>query len=348
MNKLGAFIEGVSRKNKEEKDIPVYSVSNKGFCTEYFSKNVASLDTSSYKIVRQGEFAYNPSRINVGSVDYLRNASEALVSPLYIVFTVSEDIDKDYLLLYLKSPVVLDKINRRAKGGVRNNLKLESLKDFEINFPSLEKQKIIVNVVNSIRSIIANRENVIQKYNELERSLFFERFGDPKTNPKGIPEIKFIDLVTLQRGFDLPVSHRSGTGFPVYGSNGVLGFHSEFKSENGIITGRSGTIGKVEYCEGKFWPLNTTLFSLDLHGNNPVFIKHFMEYYDLSRFFRGSGVPTLNRNDVHPMMVMNPSLEEQNSFASSIKAIEKAKKQANFQLNKLRSLENSQIRKFFL
>lgn len=178
MNKLGAFIEGVSRKNKEEKDIPVYSVSNKGFCTEYFSKNVASLDTSSYKIVRQGEFAYNPSRINVGSVDYLRNASEALVSPLYIVFTVSEDIDKDYLLLYLKSPIVLDKINRRAKGGVRNNLKLESLKDFEINFPSLEKQKMIARIFDTIEEMIKSRKKLISLYSDLRRTSFVRLFGD--------------------------------------------------------------------------------------------------------------------------------------------------------------------------
>ena len=79
MTKLGQFIESVSERNKSGLDIPVYSVSNtQGFCSEYFSKNVASKDTSTYKIVRKGYFAYNPSRINVGSVDFLRCADSVL------------------------------------------------------------------------------------------------------------------------------------------------------------------------------------------------------------------------------------------------------------------------------
>ena len=68
---LGKFIKEYSERNKGNEDIPVYSVTNsQGFCTEYFGKEVASQDKTTYKIVPQGYFAYNPSRINVGSVDW--------------------------------------------------------------------------------------------------------------------------------------------------------------------------------------------------------------------------------------------------------------------------------------
>ena len=68
--RLGDYIQEYLVRNKAEEDIPVYSVTNThGFCRDYFGKEVASKDRSTYKIVPMGAFAYNPSRINVGSVE---------------------------------------------------------------------------------------------------------------------------------------------------------------------------------------------------------------------------------------------------------------------------------------
>ena len=89
--KLGEFITEYSVRNKKDIDYPVYSVTNsQGFCRDYFSKEVASQNKTTYKIVPRGYFAYNPSRINVGSVDWQREEDNVIVSPLYVVFRVSE------------------------------------------------------------------------------------------------------------------------------------------------------------------------------------------------------------------------------------------------------------------
>ena len=81
--RLGDYIQEYSVKNKKDEDIPVYSVTNtQGFCRDYFGKEVASKDKTTYKIVPQGCFAYNPSRINVGSVDWQRYEEKVIVSPL--------------------------------------------------------------------------------------------------------------------------------------------------------------------------------------------------------------------------------------------------------------------------
>ena len=128
--RLGDYIHEYSVRNKDNADILVYSVTNSnGFCTEYFSKEVASKDKKTYKIVREGYFAYNPSRINVGSVDWLRNEETVIVSPLYNVFYVDDGIDQQYLYYYLKSPVGLYYISELASGSVRDNLKLSILSD---------------------------------------------------------------------------------------------------------------------------------------------------------------------------------------------------------------------------
>lgn len=97
---LGKFVKEYSVRNKSNEEIPVYSVTNsQGFCTEYFGKEVASQDKTTYKIVPKGYFAYNPSRINVGSVDWQRNEDRVIVSPLYNVFSVTDEIDRQYCII---------------------------------------------------------------------------------------------------------------------------------------------------------------------------------------------------------------------------------------------------------
>ena len=95
-------------------------------------------------------------------------------------------------------------------------------------------------------------------------------------------------------------------------SNGIGGFHKDYKVKGpGVITGRSGTIGKVHYIEGDYWPHNTSLWVTDFKGNYPKFIYHLYQRLNLSQFGSGSGVPTLNRNDVHDSNVLVPSVDEQ-------------------------------------
>ena len=84
----------------------------------------------------------------------------------------------------------------------------------------------------------------------------------------------------------------------------------------GVVTGRSGTIGKVHFIEKDYWPHNTALWVTSFCGNNPKFIYYFYTHIDLTRFLSGSGVPTLNRNDVHQYLASYPPLPEQRAIAT--------------------------------
>ena len=152
-------------------------------------------------------------------------------------------------------------------------------------------------------------------------------FGDPARNTQNRPTTDFINVVKMQRGFDLPVQDRQQDGdIPVFGSNGALDHHNIAKVYGGgVITGRSGTIGKVYYTEGDYWPLNTSLFSVDTHGNNIIFLAYLLMMYDLSRFTEGTGVPTLNRNKFHNKPIIDVPLEEQTVFANFVKQVDKSK-----------------------
>ena len=158
-HRLGNYISECNRRNNGCKR--VLSVTNtRGFILqeEQFDKIVASDDTSNYKVVRQGEFAYNPSRVNVGSLDMLNEYDEGILSPMYIVFKANEDIDKSYLLQCLQSWWFRGHIPAYTQGSVRDSLSFDGLCSMKFYIPSLEEQKAISNILEQ-----ADKEIEIQK-----------------------------------------------------------------------------------------------------------------------------------------------------------------------------------------
>ena len=174
-------------------------------------------------------------------------------------------------------------------------------------------------------------------------------FGDPINNSKNLPTTKLIDVVMLQRGYDLPINERAHDGnIPVFGSNGILGYHNKSKVVGGgVITGRSGSIGSVYYTKEDYWPLNTSLFSVKLNGNNIIFIAYLLKFFDLSRFADGTGVPTLNRNIIHDKQIINVIQSEQNRFAEYVSSIDKSKLAVKKSLEELEILKKSLMQKYF-
>jgi type I restriction enzyme S subunit len=131
------------------------------------------------------------------------------------------------------------------------------------------------------------------------------------------------NIAPLQRGFDLPTYQLKTGIYPVAYSNGILNYHSEFKVKApGVVTGRSGTIGKVSYILENYWPHNTSLWVTDFKGNFPLFIYYLYTSIHLERFAIGSGVPTLNRNDVHSFKVPLPPIAEQKRIAQVLSDID--------------------------
>ena len=174
--KLSKYISEYSAKNKNNYPYPVYSVTNSnGFCTEYFTKDVSSKDKENYKLVPFGYFAYNPSRINVGSIDCQENEKVVIVSPLYIVFRCADGFDKHYLKYFFKSRYGMNLINSSVSGSVRFNLKFKTLGEFQITERTLEEQKQAVDLFNKINDLISYNNKQLNLLDELIKSRFVEQ-----------------------------------------------------------------------------------------------------------------------------------------------------------------------------
>lgn len=222
---LGKNVRQVSQRNRAEADVEVFSVTNsEGFTrsTDYFSKEVFSKDVSNYKVVNPGQFAYNPSRINVGSIDYLRHDRSVLVSPLYIVFEGKKDIHADYLLRYLKSDWGNAQIRANTEGAVRDSLKFKGLESIKLPLPPLNDQIRIAHLLVKVEGLIAQRKQHLQHLDDLLKSMFLEMFGPTSPGYETWPLVEIRELAAKHKG-----AMRTGP----FGSNLL---HSEFMSEGDV------------------------------------------------------------------------------------------------------------------
>lgn len=125
------------------------------------------------------------------------------------------------------------------------------------------------------------------------------------------------DVVTLKRGHDLPNDKRVAGDVPVVSSSGFTGFHNEPKAyPPGVVTGRYGTIGEVFFVTEPYWPLNTALYAIDFHGNDPRFVAYFLRNRLRDYQSDKAAVPGVDRNVLHKLPARCPDLPTQERIAA--------------------------------
>lgn len=131
------------------------------------------------------------------------------------------------------------------------------------------------------------------------------------------------DVVNFQRGYDITrATQRDGT-VPVVSSGGISSYHDTAAANApGVVIGRKGTLGKVFYMPEDYWPHDTTLWVQDFKGSHPRFVYYFMTQFDTAWLDAGSANPTLNRNHLHPLRVLWPSVSNQRAIAEVLGALD--------------------------
>ena len=171
-----------SSKNKGGIHKLVQSVSNTmGFVdqTKLFKDHViASKDLSNYYVIKQGTFAYNPSRIDVGSLAYKRDDKTSVVSPLYVCFRADNSMLVDYFLLnWLSTSQFSRQMNSSFEGSVRNTLSYDALKRMEIYIPTLEEQQKIASFLSRLDDKIVTEQTRLTAAREWKKGLMQRMFA---------------------------------------------------------------------------------------------------------------------------------------------------------------------------
>ena len=167
----------VSKKNKQNIPFPIYSINNKeGFVpqsTQFdgVDSNDRGYDISLYKIVQEKTFAYNPARINVGSIGYSGNLNNIIISSLYVCFKTNEDINDIFLTQYLTTYSFTKDVLRNVEGGVREYLFYANFSNIKINLPPLAEQTKIANFLSSIDKKIEQVNRQIEESKGFKKGL---------------------------------------------------------------------------------------------------------------------------------------------------------------------------------
>ena len=171
---LREFLSEVSTRNHGQQVERVLSVTNSaGFvlAEDQFAHRVASADLSNYKIVRRGQYAYNPSRINVGSIARLYAWEDGALSPMYVVFQVRDGLDSDFFGHWLRSAEARQRIALAAQGSVRETVSFGDLGSILIPVPTIDRQQAISRVLNAGRDEIALIDAEIEALTRQKRGL---------------------------------------------------------------------------------------------------------------------------------------------------------------------------------
>ena len=288
------------------------------------SLTVAGLNNSSAKLVDKGMVLYAMYGATSGEVAISK--IKGAINQAILAMDASDMAANRFIAYWLRRQK--KSITETFLQGGQGNLSGAIIKELGIPQPSLDEQRQIGSFFSNLDSLITLHQRKYDKLVIFKKSMLEKMF--PKDG-ESVPEIRFagftdpweqrklIMVAPLQRGFDLPAEKIIPGVYPVMMSNGIGAYHNEYKVKGpGVVTGRSGTIGNLQYVESAFWPHNTTLWVTKFYGNHPKFIYYLYEKIDLKRYKAGSGVPTLNRNDVHDTMVFFPASRKEQELISAV------------------------------
>ena len=292
-----------------------------------------------------------------------------------IIRPSSKILDSRFLRYFLASPYQQDlMLGLAGAGATRNALTKGMIEDFKVPYPSLATQNAISDVLSALDDRISLLRDTNATLEAIAQALFKSWFVDfdpvrakvegldpegmdaataalfpnsfEESNlglvPKGWLIGELQDLLVLQRGFDLPASERIAGDYPLIAASGPSGTHHIAMAKGpGVVTGRSGVLGKVFLTLEDYWPLNTTLWVKKFNRATPCYAYELLKLLDFSSFNAGSAVPTLNRNHIHGLKYVLPPLELVQAYDDMARAIHLRVLENNRQVQTLTQLRDT-------
>ncbi len=244
-----------------------------------------------------------------------------------IVILRQKVADPSFLGYLLNSPVVVRQKSSKGQGDAIVHISASALASMQIPLPCQAEQRAIAIALSDMDALLEALDRLIAKKRDIKQATMQQLLTGQTRLPgfEGEWEVQRLgEFAPLQRGFDLPTTQIKNGKYPVVYSNGILNYHECYQVKGpGVVTGRSGTIGRVTFVSDHYWPHNTSLWVTNFKGNDPKFVFYLYSRLNFERFSSGSGVPTLNRNDLHALDIFIPNeLEEQVAISTVLSDID--------------------------
>ena len=316
----------------EPKQIPWLKTKEVNYCRVYETESYISkdgLNNSSAKMIPQNSVIVamygqgdTAGRVAINKIPLTTNQACCNL--------IIDETKAYYEFVYYQLVTLYEKMVSLKNGGAQPNLNAAIIKSLEIKLPSLKTQRYIADILSAYDNLIENNQKQIKLLEEAAQRLYKEWFVDLRfpghENTKivdGVPEgwskTNINEILTFHRGYDLTKNEMKAGRYPVVGSTTVIGYHNEFKIKGpGIVTGRSGSLGKYQFIWDNFWPHNTSLYISDYKDHNIFFVYSLLQTVDFTSLNNGGAIPTLNRNVLSNIEVIEPEKKLQDMFAKIV------------------------------
>ena len=260
-----------------------------------------------------------------------------ILSPYYAYYCFKSDLFRNQVASYRK-----DAVNQ-------SSIPVTDLKKINIPIPPITEQETIVAELDCLSSIIEKKKQQLKEYDTLAQSIFYTMFGDPITNEKGWEVKKFDKCYQLASGQGLSSKSIVEGVYPVYGGNGIVGYHKEYNLDgDNIIIGRVGALcGNVRNVIGKAFITDNAFILSKKDVNINVFVLYLLRIHNLRNYAREAMQPVISNTGLKNIEIILPPLTLQQEFAEKVEAIEKQKELVKQSLAETETLFNSRMDYYF-
>ena len=352
--RLGDITENFNLRNKDKIQYPMFSVTNdRGFVPQseqFEGRDMVGEDIKAYKIIHTNDFAYNPARINVGSIAMYTGEKPCMISSLYVCFKTTKEVNNEWLMQLLKTPKMNYYYNVNGEGGVRVYLFYPNFARIRMSIPRIEEQKKIAKLLNLIDERIATQNKIIDKLQSLIKGISSRIFA----SIQGI-EYRMGDIVTITNGNsnvqDAVTQSKEGL-YPFFDRSEDIKYLPTFLfDKEAIIYPDEGTEFMPRYFKGKF-ALHQRCYAI--FDFNEIINARFLYFYLKTRnsyFVKnavGSTVPSLRLDTFQKLKVIIPSKKIQHSVSLCLSSMEQKCNVEKKILHKLLKQKQYLLRQMFI
>jgi type I restriction enzyme S subunit len=357
--KLGEHIIVSKQKNKDNLSLPAFSISNKnGFIPqeEQFGKDntYSKTDKSSNYIVKPKYFAYNPARINVGSIAYQNTITPVLVSSLYEIFRSDNSIDDVFLQYWFRSEYFYKQIQRLQEGGVRQYFFIDKMRESQIYLTNVSEQNKIGSLISKLDNLLTLQQRKLKLLKLMKNIVSYNLVVSHKLASNNEIKWKAVYLKDIARIYQPTTITKKDLlpkGIPVFGANDYIGFYNKYNHETDQVTicARGASAGHPNYVKGPVWITgNSMVINVDETYINKKFLYTLLTFTDLKRFVTGGAQPQITRENLNSLKILLPSIKAQNNLSAIIENLSINIRKVQLSINSAKRLKQFLLQNMFI
>jgi type I restriction enzyme S subunit len=331
---------------------------------EYFDKDIANIDnTLGYYVIKNNDFVYNPRKSKdapYGPIGIYEYSEIGIVSPLYLVFRKTMDIDTNFFKYYFLSTAWHRYVYLEGDSGARHDrvsIKDTTFFDMPFKIPFLEEQEKISSFLTLIDRKIEKQKELVELLKKYKRGLLFSlfsqklRFKDEKGRDyPNWKEKRLEEILKIKHGKSQKEIECKNGKYPILATGGEIGKTNKYLWDKPcVLIGRKGTIDKPQYMDTPFWTVDTLFYSEVFKDNNAKYLYYLFNTINWKKYDESTGVPSLSAKTIERIKVtLSINYSEQLTISKILSNFDYKIQQEEYALNNLIKYKNGLFQQLFI